>query len=264
MFMYSRFSFDSWGNQLAKDCYGNYINPLNPGYKSHHNRYADDSVCIKETRIPAESLDEFPHKYYPGDCVVVVYNKDDYSPEAVALDKNNVYSGMLSIIKKCIPVKSKYENPTYIISRSDGTDISITEDKLLKLSDIPDSTSSEEIQEMKVRQNLQDDISKNIKNTINDITVDIDSLKTDIDVLKTDLSTLTTVDVGTTPTVYRKDETDKAIYDSQQIVKEQLTGKIENDIALVKGDITKTNDTVVSTRKISKAALLGNILNLVL
>ena len=117
---------------------------------------------------------------------------------------------------------------------------------------------------MKVRQNLQDDVSKDIKNTINDITVDIDSLKTDIDVLKTDLSTLTTVDVGTTPTVYQKHETDQAIFESQQQVKEQLTGKIENDIALVKGDITKTNDTVVSTRKISKAALLGNILNLVI
>ena len=193
-----------------------------------------------------------------------MYDKNDYSPEAVALDENNVYSGMLSIIKKCIPVKSKYETPTYIISRSDGTDISITEDKLLKLSDIPDGTSVEEINEMKVRQNLQDDISKDIKNTINDITVDIDSLKTDIDVLKTDLSTLTTVDIGTTPTVYQKHETDQAIFESQQNVKEQLIGILDNDIARVKDDITKTNDTVVSTRKISKAALLGNILNWVI
>ena len=48
------------------------------------------------------------------------------------------------------------------------------------------------------------------------------------------------------------------------MVKEQLSDKIDNDIADVKGDITKTNDTVVSTRKISKAALLGNILNWVI
>lgn len=264
MFMYNRISFDSWGNKLQKDYYGNYINPLNASYKSHHNRYADDTVCIKESKIPVERFDEFPHKYYPGDTVVVVYSRDDNSPEAVALDKSNAYSGMLSIIKKCIPIKSEYEKPSYIITGGDGIDISITEDKLVKLSDIHDAMPSDEIHEMKVRQNLQDDISNNIKSTINDITVDIDTLRTDINDLKTDLSTLTTVDIGTTPTVYQKHETDKAIFESQQMVKEQLTGKIENDIALVKGDITKTNDTVVSTRKIAKASLLGNILNLII
>lgn len=259
--MYSRISFDSWGNQLEKDYYGNYIIG---GNKKSRRMYSDDTTQIVEHSAPNTlCFNKFPHKYLPGESIVVVYGKDDYSAEASKLDENGIYSGMLGLIEKCIPLQQEYEIPKYIVMSSNTFTFEISEEKILKIGEVPDinDTTLDEIRNIKEKQSLHDSISKNIECSINDITVDIDSLKTDIDILKTDLSSLTTVDTGTTPIVYRKDETDKAIFESQQQVKEQLTGKIENDIALVKGDITKTNDTVVSTRKISKAALLGNILS---
>lgn len=259
--MYNSISFDSWGNQLEKDYYGNY---RIGGNKKSRRTYSDDTVNIIEHKMPNEPcFNKFPHKYLPGEQIVVVYGKDDYSPETSKLDENGIYSGMLGLIEKCIPLEREHEIPKYIVMSSNTFTFEISEEKILKIGDVPDisDTTLDEIRNIKEKQSLHDSISKNIECSINDITVDIDSLKTDIDVLKTDISTLTTIDTGTTPSVYRKDETDKAIYDSQQQVKEQLTGKIESDIAVVKGDITKTNDTVVSTRKISKAALLGNILS---
>jgi hypothetical protein len=259
--MYNNISFDSWGNLLEKDYYGNY---RIGGNKKSQRTYSDDTVNIIEHKMPNEPcFNKFPHKYLPGESIVVVYGKDDYSPEASKLDANGIYSGMLGLIEKCIPVQQEHEIPKYIVTSNNTFNFEISEEKIIKIGDIPDisDTTLDEIRNIKEKQSLQDNVSKFVECSINDITTDINSLKTDIDIIKTDLSTLTTVDIGTTPTVYRKDETDQAIYDSQQIVKEELTGKIENDIALVKGDITKTNDTVVSTRKISKAALLGNILS---
>jgi hypothetical protein len=208
-------------------------------------------------------FNKFPHKYLPGEPIIVAYGKDDYSSEATKLDENGIYSGMLGLIEKCIPLQQEHEIPKYIVTSSNTLRFEISEEKILKIGDVPDisDTTLDEIRNIKEKQSLRDSISKNIECSINDITTDINSLRTDINDLKTDLSSLTTVDTGTTPIVYRKDETDKAIFDSQQMVKEQLTGKIDNDISVVKDDITKTNDTVVSTRKISKAALLGNILS---
>lgn len=262
--MYSRFTYDSWGNQLEKDYYGNY---KIGGNKKTRRTYSDDTVNIIEHKMPnAPCFNKFPHKYLPGEQIVVVYCKDDYSSEASKLDENGIYSGMLGLIEKCIPIQREHEIPKYIVTSNNTFNFEISEEKILKIGEVPDisDTTLDEIRNLKEKQSLHDDISNNIKSTINDITVDIDSLKTDIDVLKTDLSSLTTIDTGTTPTVYQKHETDKAIFDSQQIVKEQLSDKIDNDITLVKDDISKTNDTVVSTRKISKAALLGNILNWVI
>lgn len=264
MYMYNSISFDSWGNKLEKDYYGNY---KIGGNKKSRRTYSDDTVNIIDHKIPnAPCFNKFPHKYLPGEAIIVAYGKDDYSSEATKLDENGIYSGMLGLIEKCIPLQQKHEIPKYIVTANNTYHFEISEEKILKINEVPDisDTTLDEIRNIKEKQSIHDDISKNIECSINDITTDINSLKTDIDILKTDLSSLTTVDTGTTPVVYRKDETDKAIFDSQQMVKEQLSDKIDNDIADVKGDITKTNDTVVSTRKISKAALLGNILNWVI
>lgn len=262
--MYNSISFDSWGNKLEKDYYGNYKIGDN---KKSRRTYSDDTTQIVEHSMPNKPcFNKFPHKYLPGEPIIVAYGKDDYSAEATKLDENGIYSGMLGLIEKCIPLQREHEIPKYIVTSSNTLRFEISEEKILKIGEVPDisDTTLDEIRNIKEKQSLHDDISKRVECSISDITTDINSLKTDIDILKTDLSTLTTVDTGTTPVVYRKDETDKAIFDSQQMVKEQLSDKIDNDISVVKDDITKTNDTVVSTRKISKAALLGNILNWVI
>lgn len=261
MYMYNRISFDSWGNQLEKDYYGNY---KIGGNKKSRQTYSDDTVNIIEHKMPnAPCFNTFPHKYLPGEPIVVVYGKDDYSPETAILDENGIYSGMLGLIEKCIPLQREHEIPKYIVTANNTYHFEISEEKILKINEVPDisDTTLDEIRNIKEKQEIHDDISKNIECSINDITTDISLLKTDINDLKTDLSSLTTVDTGTTPIVYQKHETDRAIFDSQQMVKEQLSEKIDGDLAAVKDDITRTNDTIVSTRKISKAALLGNILS---
>lgn len=261
MQMYSTFKYDSWGNQLEKDYYGNYIIG---GNKKSRRTYSDDTVSIVEHSKPnTPCFNKFPHKYLPGEPIVVVYGKEDYSTEATYLDENGIYSGMLGLIEKCIPLQQEHEIPKYIVTANNTYHFEISEEKILKVGDVPDinDTTLDEIRNIKEKQEIRDDISKSIKCSINDITTDINSLRTDIHDLKTDLSLLTTTDIGITPTVYQKHETDQAIFNSKQEVKEQLTEKIDNDLSIVKDDITKTNDTIVSTRKISKAALLGNILS---
>lgn len=259
--MYNSISFDSWGNQLEKDYYGNY---RIGGNKKSRRTYSDDTVSIVEhSKHNTPCFNKFPHKYLPGEPIVVAYGKDDYSTEATYLDENGIYSGMLGLIEKCIPLHQEHEMPKYIVTANNTYHFEISEEKILKVSDVPDisDTTLDEIRNIKKKQEINDDIPESIKCSINDITTDIDLLRTDIHDLKTDLSSLTTTDTGTTSIVYQKHETDQAIFDSQQAVKEQLTEKIDNDLAVVKDDMTKTNDTIVSTRKISKAALLGNILS---
>lgn len=124
------------GNRRKNNHYEAYHSSYNP-IGEHH--YEIDTDFDKSGRF-----DEFTHKYYCGDLVALDLSNKKLD-EVKLLENNYIYNGAIVIIKKCIPRKSKYDEPRYEIdirNYDDGISriYTVPESMLIKLDSKPEKS----------------------------------------------------------------------------------------------------------------------------
>jgi hypothetical protein len=107
-----------------KNTYESYRSSYNP-VKEHH--WEIDSDFDKTGRF-----DEFTHKYFCGDQVILDLSNEKLE-EVRLLKRNHAFNGMITTIKKCIPRKTKYDEPRYEI------DIRNFDDSISQIYTVPES-----------------------------------------------------------------------------------------------------------------------------
>ena len=101
-------------------------------YRSSYNPITEHQWEIDSDFDKTGRFDEFTHKYFCGDQVILDLSNQKLD-EVKLLQKNHVFNGMITTIKKCIPRKTKYDEPRYEI------DIRNYDDSISQIYTVPES-----------------------------------------------------------------------------------------------------------------------------
>ena len=101
-------------------------------YRSTYNPITEHHWEIDSDFDKSGRFDEFTHKHFCGDRVVLDLSNEKLE-EVRLLKRNHVFNGMITTIKKCIPRKTKYEEPRYEI------DIRNYDDSISQIYTVPES-----------------------------------------------------------------------------------------------------------------------------
>lgn len=112
-------------------------------YRSSYNPVTEHHWEIDSDFDKSGRFDEFTHKHFCGDRVILDLSNQKLD-EVKLLQRNHVFNGMITTIKKCIPRKTKYEEPRYEIDIRNYDDsisqiYTVPESMLLKIEAKPES-----------------------------------------------------------------------------------------------------------------------------
>lgn len=131
-------------------------------YRSSYNPITEHHWEIDSDFDKSGRFDEFTHKHFCGDRVVLDLSNEKLE-EVRLLKRNHVFNGMITTIKKCIPRKTKYEEPRYEI------DIRNYDDSISQIYTVPESMLLKIDSKPKKSQTKIDELSGEVQVGINGI-----------------------------------------------------------------------------------------------
>ena len=129
-------------------------------YRSSYNPITEHHWEIDSDFDKSGRFDEFTHKHFCGDRVVLDLSNEKLE-EVRLLKRNHVFNGMITTIKKCIPRKTKYEEPRYEI------DIRNYDDSISQIYTVPESMLLKIDSKPKKSQTKIDELSGEVQVGIN-------------------------------------------------------------------------------------------------
>jgi hypothetical protein len=134
-------------------------------YRSSYNPVTEHHWEIDSDFDKSGRFDEFTHKHFCGDRVVLDLSNEKLE-EVRLLKRNHVFNGMITTIKKCIPRKTKYEEPRYEI------DIRNYDDSISQIYTVPESMLLKIDSKPKKSQTKIDELSGEVQVGINGLSFD--------------------------------------------------------------------------------------------